>query len=69
MVDFQRRLSIALPERQSASPPRDQRPQATRQEAKRHTRLATIFSNETLLLRRASGAISEMSDDWESERA
>jgi len=35
----------------------------------RHTRVATIFPNESSLLRLASAALSEISDDLETERA
>ena len=38
-------------------------------EIKRRTRVATIFPNEASLLRLASAVLSEISDDWETERA
>ncbi|MFM7074479.1 MAG: IS256 family transposase [Planctomycetaceae bacterium] len=38
-------------------------------ELKRRTRVATIFPNEASLLRLASAVLSEISDDWETERA
>jgi transposase-like protein len=38
-------------------------------EIKRRTRVATLFPNEASLLRRASAVRSEISDDWETERA
>jgi transposase-like protein len=38
-------------------------------EIKRRTRVATLFPNEASLLRLASGVRSEISDDWETERA
>ena len=38
-------------------------------EIKRRTRVATLFPNETSLLRLASAVLSEISDDWETERA
>ena len=38
-------------------------------ELKRRTRVATIFPNEPSLLRLASAVLSEISDDWETERA
>ena len=36
---------------------------------KRRTRVATLFPNEASLLRLASAVLSEISDDWETERA
>ncbi len=33
------------------------------------TRVATLFPNEASLLRLASAVLSEISDDWETERA
>ena len=38
-------------------------------EIKRRTRVATLFPNEASLLRLASAGLSEISDDWETERA
>jgi protein gp37 len=38
-------------------------------EIKRRTRVATLFPNEPSLLRLASAVLSEISDDWETERA
>ncbi|MFM7035767.1 MAG: IS256 family transposase [Planctomycetia bacterium] len=38
-------------------------------EIKRRTRVATLFPNEASLLRFASAVLSEISDDWETERA
>ena len=38
-------------------------------EIKRRTRVATLFPNEASLLRLASAVLSEISDDWETERA
>ncbi|GDX96792.1 hypothetical protein LBMAG47_24570 [Planctomycetia bacterium] len=38
-------------------------------EIKRRTRVATLFPNEAPLLRLASAVLSEISDDWETERA
>ena len=38
-------------------------------EIKRRTGVATIFPNEVSLLRLASAVLSEISDDWETERA
>jgi transposase-like protein len=38
-------------------------------EIKRRTRVATLFPNESSLLRLASAVLSEISDDWETERA
>jgi transposase-like protein len=38
-------------------------------EIKRRTRVATLFPNEALLLRLASAVLSEISNDWETERA
>lgn len=38
-------------------------------EIKRRTRVATLFPNEAALLRLASAVLSEISDDWETERA
>ncbi len=39
------------------------------EEIKRRTRVATLFPNEASLLRLASAVLSEISDDWETERA
>jgi putative transposase len=36
---------------------------------KRRTRVATLFPNEASLLRLVSTALSEISDDWETERS
>jgi putative transposase len=38
-------------------------------EIKRRTRVATLVPNEASLLRLASAVLSEISDDWETERA
>jgi transposase-like protein len=38
-------------------------------EIKRRTRVATLFPNEASLLRLASAVLSEISDDWETERS
>ena len=38
-------------------------------EIKRRTRVATLLPNEASLLRLASAVLSEISDDWETERA
>jgi len=38
-------------------------------EIKRRTRAATFFPNEASLVRLASAVLSEISDDWETERA
>ena len=38
-------------------------------EIKRRTRVATLFPNEASLLRLSSTVLSEISDDWETERA
>jgi putative transposase len=38
-------------------------------EIKRRTRVAALFRNEASLLRLASAVLSEISDDWETERA
>ena len=38
-------------------------------EIKRRTRVATLFPNEASLLRLASAVLSEISEDWETERA
>jgi hypothetical protein len=38
-------------------------------EIKRRTRVATLFPNEASLLRLASAVLSEINDDWETERA
>jgi putative transposase len=38
-------------------------------EIKRQTCVATLFPNEASLLRLASAVLSEISDDWETERA
>jgi transposase-like protein len=38
-------------------------------EIKRRTRVATLFPNKASLLRLASAVLSEISDDWETERA
>jgi len=38
-------------------------------EIKRRTRVATLFTNEASLLRLASAVLSEISDDWETDRA
>ena len=38
-------------------------------EIKRRTRVATLFPNEASLLRLASAVLSEISDDWETQRA
>jgi len=38
-------------------------------EIKRRTRVATLFPNEASLLRLASAVLSEVSDDWETDRA
>lgn len=35
----------------------------------RRTRAATLFPNEASLLRLASAVLSEISDDWKTERA
>jgi putative transposase len=40
-----------------------------RKEIKRRTRLATLFPNEASLLRPVSAVLSEISDDWETERS
>jgi transposase-like protein len=40
-----------------------------KQEIKRRTRVATLFQNEASLLRLAAAVLSEISDDWETERA
>lgn len=37
-------------------------------EIKRRIRVATLFPNEASLLRLASAVLSEISDDWETER-
>jgi putative transposase len=39
------------------------------EEIKPRTRVATLFPNEASLLRLASAVLSEISDDWETERA
>jgi len=39
------------------------------QEINRRTRVAAIFPDEASLLRLASEVLSEMSDDWDTERA
>lgn len=36
---------------------------------KRRTRVASLFPNEASLVRLASAVLSEISDDWETERA
>jgi hypothetical protein len=38
------------------------------EEIKRRTRVATLFPNEASLLRLASAVLSEISDEWETER-
>ena len=38
-------------------------------EIKRRTRVATLFPNEASLLRLASAVLSEISNEWETERA
>jgi putative transposase len=38
-------------------------------EIKRRTRVATLFPNEASVLRLVSAVLSEISDDWETERA
>jgi transposase-like protein len=38
-------------------------------EIKRRTRVATLFPNEASLLRLVSAVLSEISDDWETERS
>jgi putative transposase len=38
-------------------------------EIKRRTRVATLFPNEASLLRLISAVLSEISDDWETERS
>ncbi len=38
-------------------------------EIKRRTRVATLFSNEASLLTLVSAVLSEISDDWETERS
>ena len=38
-------------------------------EIKRRTRVATLFPNEASLLRLAPAVLSEISDDWATERA
>ena len=38
-------------------------------EIKRRTRVATLFPNETSVLRLVSAVLSEISDDWETERS
>ena len=38
-------------------------------EIKRRTRVATLFPNEASLLRLASAVLSEISDNWKTERA
>ena len=38
-------------------------------EIKRRTRVATLFPNEASLFRLVSAVLSEISDDWETERA
>jgi len=43
--------------------------QRLNREIKRRTRVATLFPNEASLLRLASAVLSEISDDWETERA
>ncbi len=35
----------------------------------RRTRVATLFPNEASLLRLVSAVLSEISDDWETERS
>ncbi len=38
-------------------------------EIKRHTRVATLFPNEASVLRLVSAVLSEIGDDWETERS
>ena len=38
-------------------------------EIERRTRVATLFSNEASLLRLVSAVLSEISDDWETDRS
>jgi Transposase and inactivated derivatives len=38
------------------------------QEIKRRTRVATLFPNEASLLRLVSAVLSEISDEWETQR-
>jgi transposase-like protein len=38
-------------------------------EIKRRTRVATLFPNEASLLRLVSAVLSEISDNWETERS
>ena len=38
-------------------------------EIKRRTHVTTLFPNESSLLRLASAVFSEISDEWETERA
>ena len=38
-------------------------------EIKRRTRVATLFPNEASVLRLVSAVLSEISDDWETERS
>jgi transposase-like protein len=37
-------------------------------EIKRRIRVATLFPNEASLLRRVSAVLSEISDEWETQR-
>ena len=38
-------------------------------EIKRHTRVATLFPNEASVLRLVSAVLSEIGDDWGTERS
>ena len=38
-------------------------------EIKRRTRVATLFPNEATVLRLVSAVLSEISDDWETDRS
>ena len=38
-------------------------------EIKRRTRVATLFPNEASVLRLVSAVLSEIGDDWETERS
>ena len=38
-------------------------------EIKRRTRVATLFPNDASLLRLVSAVLSEISDDWETQRS
>jgi hypothetical protein len=39
------------------------------QEIKRRTRVATLFPNEASVMRLVSAVLSEISDDWETDRS